>query len=235
MPALIRTAVCLLSYALAHSAFAATPGRSAEPSGQYLKEWLLCGPFPALTEAEQDIDAIRLPGMYTDLLQDQGGEGEAQPGRRAGGVVPGRFLRRGTPCLAGECGQPRCRHHQDRPRGGLRVLQIDSPKQQACILALGSNDGVRAWLNGEAVLDCPGPRGLQMDHNLVPVALRQGRNSLLLKIEERGNRWGFACRFLPLSQDTPGRAPAALRGRLARRWHARHPRAPIAGASRRRC
>jgi hypothetical protein len=51
------------------------------------------------------------------------------------------------------------------------------------------------------VLDCPGPRGLQMDHNLVPVALRPGANSVLLKIEERGNRWGFACRFLPLTHE----------------------------------
>jgi hypothetical protein len=202
MPALIRTAVCLLSYALAYSAFAATPDRSAEPSGQYLKEWLLCGPFPALAEAEKNIDAIRLPGMYTDFLQGLGGEGNISPA--VGQVVT---------FLGGSCGwrsyvSPDNAIDLDAAitntdRGvAYAYCTIDSPKQQACILALGSNDGIRVWLNGEPVLDCPGPRGLQMDHNIEPVALRQGTNHLLLKIEERGNRWGFACRFLPLTTNT---------------------------------
>ena len=79
--------------------------------------------------------------------------------------------------------------------------EIVSPKAQVCVLALGSNDGARAWLNGEAILDAPGPRGLKLDHNLVPVALRAGTNALLLKVEERGNRWGFACRLLPLTHE----------------------------------
>jgi len=37
-----------------------TDGHPTEPSGHYLREWLLCGPFPALTHAEQDIDARKL-------------------------------------------------------------------------------------------------------------------------------------------------------------------------------
>lgn len=177
-----------------------TPQSPAEePSGKYLRQWLLCGPFPALTEAEQDIEAIRLPGMYKDFLADLGGETRARP-------VAGQTVS----FPAGPCTW--IRHVSPEDAVSLdaaitkvdRVVayaygEIDSPKPQACILALGSNDGIRAWLNGELVLDQPGPRGLQMDHNLVLVALRAGRNSLLLKIEERGNRWGFACRLLPLT------------------------------------
>ena len=48
-----------------------------EPSRLYLKDWLLCGPFPATTESAQDIDVIRLPGMYTDWLKEHGGESKA--------------------------------------------------------------------------------------------------------------------------------------------------------------
>lgn len=199
MPAPIRTAAFLLFSAVACSAFAETPGRSAEPSETYLKEWLLCGPFPALTGAESNIDAIRLPGMYADFLQSSGGEANISPA--AGQVVS--FP--GGSCTWARYVSPDAAIDLDAAVGKAdRVVayaycQVDSAKQQACVLALGSNDGVRAWLNGEAVLDCPGPRGLQMDQNLVPVALRQGRNSLLLKIEERGNRWQFTCRFLPIS------------------------------------
>jgi hypothetical protein len=46
------------------------------------------------------------------------------------------------------------------------------------------------------VWDRPGPRGLKLDADLIPVALKQGRNTLLLKIDQYGNRWGFSCRLL---------------------------------------
>lgn len=175
-------------------------GHSAEPSRPYLKDWLLCGPFPAITTGEQDMDVIRLPGMYQDWLHKTGGETNARP--VAGQSVPFQggtctWVRHVAPGDAVDLDNAITK--ADRVVA-YAYAEVDSPGQQACILALGSNDGVRAWLNGEPVLDCPGPRGLQMDHNLVPVALRPGRNSLLLKVEERGNRWGFACRFLPLSQ-----------------------------------
>ncbi len=201
MPRLIHFAGLMLVSVLAASVSAEETGRPLEPTGHYLREWLLCGPFPALTDAEQDIEAIRLPGMYADFLQVIGGEANARPvvGQVvsfAGGswewvhhVSPGDVLDLDAAISK-----------TDRVVGYAYRI-IESPKHQACILAVGSNDGVRVWLNGEPVLESPGPRGLQMDHNLVPVALREGSNHLLLKIEERGNRWAFVCRLLPLSRE----------------------------------
>ena len=103
MPKPIFTAALIFFSAVAGFTFAEMPGLSAEPSGQYLKEWLLCGAFPVLTEAEQDIEAIRLPGMYADFLKDSGGEANARP--VAGQVVayPGWLMHVGTPCRAGQC------------------------------------------------------------------------------------------------------------------------------------
>lgn len=201
MPTLTHTATLMLFSALTCSALAEASGQSAEPSGQYLKEWLLCGHFPALTESEQDIEAIRLPGMYTDFLKSAGGEANVKPVAGQAVSFPGgsrTWERHVAPNDAVDLDAAITK--TDRVVAYAYCV-VNSPKQQACILALGSNDGVRAWLNGEPVLDCPGPRGLQRDHNVVPVALREGANALLLKIEERGNRWAFACRFLPLSQE----------------------------------
>ena len=79
MPRLIHFAGLLLFSVLAASVSAEDTGRPLEPTGHYLREWLLCGPFPALTDAEQDIEAIRLPGMYADFLQVIGGEANARP------------------------------------------------------------------------------------------------------------------------------------------------------------
>ena len=147
-------------------------GHSAEPSSQYLKAWLLCGPFPVVTPSDPNSEAIRLPGMYTDWLQATGGETNARP--VAGQTVPFQggactWVRHVSPADAVDLDTAITK--VDRVVA-YAYAEIESPGKQACILALGSNDGVRAWLNGEPVLDCPGPRGLQMDHNLVPVALR---------------------------------------------------------------
>ena len=41
-------------------------------------------------------------------------------------------------------------------------------------------------------------RRLSPDEDAIPVVLRQGRNRLLLKIENRGRSWGFLCRLVPI-------------------------------------
>ena len=38
-----------------------------------------------------------------------------------------------------------------------------------------------------------------MDDDIIPVTLKKGINTLLLKVEERGNRWEFCVRLLPFS------------------------------------
>ena len=178
-----------------------TSGRFAEPSGQYLKEWLLCGPFPLLTATEQNPDAIRLPGLYTDFLEDVGGEANARPVDGEVVTFPGGAWEWTRHISAADAVNLDTAITKTDRVVAYAYCEIDVPKAQVCILALGSNDGSRAWLNGEPVLDRPGPRGLKLDHNLVPVALRAGSNALLLKVEERGNRWEFACRLLPLTHE----------------------------------
>ncbi len=70
------------------------------------------------------------------------------------------------------------------------------------VFSLGTNDGGRLWINGVEVWNFPGARGLKPDENLIPVFLKKGMNKILLKVEERGNSWGFAARILPFHIDT---------------------------------
>ena len=238
MPALIRTAVCLLTYALAYSAFAATPDRSAEPSGQYLKEWLLCGPFPALAEAEKNIDAIRLPGMYTDCLA-----GPRRRGQQARPVA-GRWYRSRAVRARGNA-MSRRTNAVDLDAAITKADRVVAYAYCRDRLARSNRPAFSLWAAMTASAPgstarpsstAPGRAACRWTTTSRPWRCVKGRNSLLLKIEERGNRWAFR---LPLPAayrpDRPGQAPAPLRGRLARRRHAGHPRAPIAGASRRRC
>ncbi len=79
--------------------------------------------------------------------------------------------------------------------------EIYSEKEETFTFSLGTNDGGRLWVNGLEVWDFPGARGLKPDDNLIPILLNEGRNEILLKIEERGNSWGFCARILPFDID----------------------------------
>ncbi len=50
------------------------------------------------------------------------------------------------------------------------------------VLALGSDDGIKVWWNGELVLEHAVERGAAPDQEFVPVTLRPGQNEVLLKV-----------------------------------------------------
>jgi dienelactone hydrolase len=64
------------------------------------------------------------------------------------------------------------------------------------LLFLGSDDGIRVWVNGKLVHQHEGPRPLVFDEDRVPVELRAGDNAVLVKTEQRRGPWTFALRVL---------------------------------------
>jgi len=79
--------------------------------------------------------------------------------------------------------------------------EIYTEEDGTFILSLGTNDGGKLWVNGIEVWDYPGARGLKPDDNFIPVFFQKGKNVILLKVEERGNNWGFCVRVLPFNID----------------------------------
>jgi hypothetical protein len=58
-------------------------------------------------------------------------------------------------------------------------------------VSMGSDDGLRFWLNGELLVDRAVPRGLNvMDHGLV-LQLQAGVNHLLVKVANGGGAWSY--------------------------------------------
>ena len=74
--------------------------------------------------------------------------------------------------------------------------RIYSEKEQAACLELGSDDGVKAWLNGKLVHANNATRALTPGADKVSITLRQGSNSLLLKITQNNQGWGFCARLV---------------------------------------
>ncbi|MBD3414263.1 MAG: DUF2961 domain-containing protein [Candidatus Aminicenantes bacterium] len=73
---------------------------------------------------------------------------------------------------------------------------IDSPVQREATLLIGSDDGIRVWLNEKLVHSNPAYRGAYPDQDRIPVLLHKGENILLLKILQGGGGWGFYARFV---------------------------------------
>jgi HEAT repeat protein len=64
------------------------------------------------------------------------------------------------------------------------------------MLLLGSDDGVKGWLNGQLVHTNNIDRGLVVDQDKVPLQLRAGTNALLLKITQGGGGWSACARVV---------------------------------------
>jgi hypothetical protein len=73
--------------------------------------------------------------------------------------------------------------------------RIWSPKEQKATLQLGSDDGIKVWLNGKLIHAKNVARGVSPDEDKVPVTLREGVNELLLKVTNGAGDWGAVVRF----------------------------------------
>lgn len=79
-------------------------------------------------------------------------------------------------------------------------LSLHSPRQQETTMLVGSDDGVKVWLNGEVVHYNPVLRGAGDYQDAFPVTLKQGTNVLLVAVDNRGHG-GFSG-FFGFARDT---------------------------------
>lgn len=68
---------------------------------------------------------------------------------------------------------------------------IESPDERTIDLSLGSDDGIKVWLNGKQVLAKNVARAAAADQEKLGVILQSGRNELLMKIVNTGGIGGF--------------------------------------------
>jgi hypothetical protein len=90
---------------------------------------------------------------------------------------------------------------------GYARTRVWSPSALAAQLELGSDDGIKVWLNGQVVHANNAERGMAPRQDVVKVKLNDGWNDLLLKITNRGGGWGFCCRL----RQPDGSAPEGIK------------------------
>ena len=69
---------------------------------------------------------------------------------------------------------------------------IHSDVEQEVDVALGSDDGFIAWLNGEEILHFDGPRSYQARSDHATVQLNAGMNPIVVQVDQVGGEWKFS-------------------------------------------
>ena len=162
-------------------------GKAAD-AGPFLRDWLVSGPYrqTGVTGATAVFASAFAP-------ETAGAAVSWKPAPRADmidlmGIFPGQ-----ENCVA------------------YLKTEVIAPEECDAALLLGSDDGVKAWLNGAVVHNNNVDRGAVVDQDMAPIRLKKGANELLLKITQGGGGWATCARVVDSNgQPIPGlktRAP----------------------------
>ena len=72
---------------------------------------------------------------------------------------------------------------------------VTSPDEQKVQLRFGSDDKAKVWLNGEEVFTHIKSDARGIDQHVIPVTLKAGESSILVKVCDETASWGFYLRF----------------------------------------
>lgn len=74
--------------------------------------------------------------------------------------------------------------------------EINVREDTDAVLLVGVDDSERIWVNGQKVFELWVPRGLTPDQDRVPVKLKAGNNTILMKIWQNTLGWEFCMRVV---------------------------------------
>ncbi|MCO5053122.1 MAG: FG-GAP-like repeat-containing protein [Verrucomicrobiae bacterium] len=148
----------------------------------FIQDWLVCGPFrvAGVTGATAIFDVAFSPEAPEAVV-------DWKPLPRADLANLALFFPNQTDCVA------------------YLKAEINAPEARPAVLLLGSDDGVKAWLNGAEVHRNNVDRGLVADQDVALVELKQGVNELRLKITQGAGGWVACARLVGMEgQPIPG-------------------------------
>ncbi len=192
-----RLFLLLMSLALMVSGTAfgagAAPGKDPVPDLSQA-QWLVLGTFddPPAKDVWWDYE-----GFHRDYLEAAGGETQVRfkkdqtiagrkviPSAAKNGMIDFLWL-----------------YPKSNNTVAYAYLEISSPRAQKVALKLGSDDGIKVWLNGALIWSNHSHWMVVPDHEAVAADLKRGVNRLLVKVEQMGGGWGFSARMRSLADE----------------------------------
>jgi pimeloyl-ACP methyl ester carboxylesterase len=153
----------------------------------FLQDWLILGSIPI--SGVGDIDK--------DFLAEYGGEANVQPAQDQAVKIGGSEMK-WAPVKPKDIVDLRKLFQGGRTEDAVAYAYttINLKKAGRVYLSLGSDDGVKVWLNGRQVHRVLLQRALALDEDGLVADANAGENHLLLKIQQSKGDWGFAVRML---------------------------------------
>ncbi|MCY2950898.1 MAG: HEAT repeat domain-containing protein [Planctomycetota bacterium] len=145
--------------------------RKINGSEGFITDWMASGPYEQAGKSERELFDIAFP--------PEKGEGKWKLMKKSGGPE----MDFSSSDMAGD---NRCAY--------LRT-SVWSPKAQDVQLEVGSDDGIKVWMNGKVVHANNTNRGSALGQDAVKVTLNEGWNVLLLKVTNGGGGWGANARL----------------------------------------
>jgi len=157
----------------------------------FIRRWQVVGPFPFSMQEGFVHTPINEPNV--DLAATYAGVGGTAAWKAVGGEDIG-----GIVDLMGPLGEA-------ANACGYAYATFTAAAAGDAVLRIGSDDGVKAWLNGVVVHENNTDRGAALDSDQAPIQLKAGTNTLLLAISQGGGGWNFVVRLT-----TPDGAPLGV-------------------------
>jgi HEAT repeat protein len=141
--------------------------------GPFIRDWLVCGPY----RQKGIVGAIAVFDLA--FGPEKPGEAVKWYAAPAGDTINLMgFFPNQTDCVA------------------YLKTEIIAPEATDAILLMGSDDGIKAWLNGTVVHSNNIDRGQVVDQDMAPIKLKQGTNELMLKVTQGGGGWSVCTRIV---------------------------------------
>ncbi len=158
------------------------------PTLSFVRDWQLLGPFASTGDQAHDAvypperEPVRLEKTYDGF----------------GGPVKWR------PYHSAEDKIDLAAFFQYREAGAAYAVSwVYSDGDQAVTLGVGSDDGVRLWVNREKVDDVKGGRQAKPGQDVVKAHLREGWNEILAKVDNITGTWELYLEFRTADGDQP--------------------------------
>jgi CubicO group peptidase (beta-lactamase class C family) len=180
-------------------------------------KWLVLSPIPvgpAGGKSDPDEDAQK-KAFAADLLAAQGGEAQIQPKVGSKCSINGVEVEWKAVAPVDDEVTLNSPEQRENFQIAYAAAEFDVPAGTQAWLGVGSDDGVRVWLNGALVHEHWIGRALSLDDDVVKVTLKAGPNRLLLKVQNMTGGWGFACRLMDAKAKAERLVAAARSGDLA--------------------
>lgn len=162
----------------------------------FIRDWLLCGPFPNEMKTKGSRE-----GFAFDFLAEHGGEGGIIPKKGQGCKIPESLTGRkdvNTEWSKYLSPSNIVSFKKQFPNSDNSVVyaysEIDLSEEFYGAISVGSDDGIKVWLNGKLIHENKAMRGVMKDEDIIPAYFPKGKNRILAKIDNLQGGFGFCMR-----------------------------------------